>query len=160
MLRLGFPGGAVMKDPPANAGDTNSTPGMGRCPEEGNGNPLQHSCLGNTMARAAWQVAVHGVTKSQTQLSTTQPPISPCNSLPSAWWPLNIHRAHLKPIPVSPDLAKVHSNILLSPQQLSTSELYLSRICLPIEGNRLVCPVCWCVLSTQDSVDASQSVIS
>ncbi|XDC51290.1 hypothetical protein R6Z07M_002472 [Ovis aries] len=115
MLRLGFPGGAVMKDPPANAGDTNSTPGMGRCPEEGNGNPLQHSCLGNTMARAAWQVAVHGVTKSQTQLITTQPPISPCNSLPSAWWPLNIHRAHLKPIPVSPDLAKVHSNILLSP---------------------------------------------
>ena len=70
MLRLGFPRGAVMKDPPANAGDTNSIPGMGRCPEEGNGNPLQHSCLGNT--RGAWQVAVHGVTEHNT---------TPCFSL-------------------------------------------------------------------------------
>ena len=70
MLRLGFPGGAVMKDPPANAGDTNSTPGMGRCPEEGNGNPLQYSSLGNPTNRGAWWATVHGVTKSQMQLST------------------------------------------------------------------------------------------
>ena len=49
MLCLGFPGGGVMKNPPANAGDADSIPGMGRGPEEGNGNPLQYSCLGNTM---------------------------------------------------------------------------------------------------------------
>ena len=48
-------------------------PGLGRFPGEGNGNPLQYSCLGNPMDRGAWWASVHGVTKSQTQLydSTT-----------------------------------------------------------------------------------------
>ena len=46
-------------------------PGSGRSPEGGNGNPLQYSCLGNPMDRGAWQVTVHGVPKSQTQLSMT-----------------------------------------------------------------------------------------
>ena len=41
----GFPGGSVVKNPPANAGDTGSIPGSGRSPGEGNGNPLQYSCL-------------------------------------------------------------------------------------------------------------------
>ena len=47
----GFPGGTVVKNPPANAEDTNSTPGSGRSSEEGNGNPVQYSCLGNSMDR-------------------------------------------------------------------------------------------------------------
>ena len=42
---------------------------MGRCPGIGNGNPLQHSCLGNPMDRGAWRATVHGVTKNQTRLS-------------------------------------------------------------------------------------------
>ena len=57
----------VVKNLPANAGevgDTGSIPGLGRSPREGNGNPLQYSCLGNPMNRGAWQAIVHGVAKS------------------------------------------------------------------------------------------------
>ena len=57
---------SVVKNPPANAGDTGSTPGSGRSPGEGNGNPLQYSCLGNPTDRVAWRAIDHGVTKSQT----------------------------------------------------------------------------------------------
>ena len=59
-------GGAVIKNPPANAGDSrdvSSIPGSGRSPGRGNGNPLQYSCLGNPKDRGAWWAAVHGVTK-------------------------------------------------------------------------------------------------
>ena len=52
-MYLGFPGGSVVKNPPANAGDAGSIPGSGRSPGEGNGNPLQYSCLENPMGRAA-----------------------------------------------------------------------------------------------------------
>ena len=63
---MGFPGDAIVKNPPANAkdaGDTGSTPGSGRAPGEGNGSPLQYSCLGNLMDRGAWQATVYGVAK-------------------------------------------------------------------------------------------------
>jgi len=56
----------MVKNPPANAGDirdTGSIPGLGRFPGEGNGNPLQYSCLGNPMDRGAWWAVVHGVAK-------------------------------------------------------------------------------------------------
>ena len=53
----------MVKNPPANAGDTGSIPGSGRSPGEGNGNPLQNSCLENPMDRGAWRATVHGVTK-------------------------------------------------------------------------------------------------
>ena len=69
----GFPGGTVVKNMPANAGDTRdmgSMPGSGRSPGGGNGTPLQYSCLGNPMDRGTWRATVHGVTKSPTQLST------------------------------------------------------------------------------------------
>ena len=52
---MGFPGGSVVKNPPANAGDVGLIPGLGRSPGEGNGNPLQYSCLENPMDRGAWQ---------------------------------------------------------------------------------------------------------
>ena len=65
----GFPGDLVVKNLPANAGDTDSIPGSGRCPGGGNGNLLRYSCLGNAMERGAWQATVHGVTKSQIRLS-------------------------------------------------------------------------------------------
>ena len=66
----GSPSGLVVKNPPANARDirdTGSMPGSGRSPGEGNGNPLQYSCLRNSMGRGAWQVKVHRVTKNQTR---------------------------------------------------------------------------------------------
>ena len=59
----------MVKNPPANAGDMGSIPGLGRSPEEGNGNPLQYSCLENPMDREFWQAIVHGVAKSRTWLS-------------------------------------------------------------------------------------------
>ena len=62
----GFPGGSVVKNPPANAGDTCLILELGRSPEEGKGNPLQYSCLGSPMDRAACWAIVHGVAKSQT----------------------------------------------------------------------------------------------
>ena len=58
---MGFPGGAVVKNPPVNAGGVGSIPGSGRSPGEGNGNPLQYSCPENPMDKGA---VVHGVTKS------------------------------------------------------------------------------------------------
>ena len=64
---LGFPGGTVVKNLPANARDTRdagSIPGLGRSPRVGNGNPLQYSCLENLMDRGAWQATVHGVAQS------------------------------------------------------------------------------------------------
>ena len=64
-MNMGFPGGSVVKNLPAHAGDVGSTPGSGRSPREGNGNLLQYFCLGNSMDRGAWKIAVHGVTKSQ-----------------------------------------------------------------------------------------------
>ena len=63
----------MVKNPPANAGDTGdvcSIPGSGTSPGGGNGSPLQYSCLGNPMDGGAWQATVHGVTKSYTQLTT------------------------------------------------------------------------------------------
>ena len=60
---LGFPGGSVVKNLPADAGDAVSIPQSGRPPGEGNGNTLQYSCLGNPMDRGAWQATVHGVAK-------------------------------------------------------------------------------------------------
>ena len=69
MTRLGFPGGSVSKEPASNAGDPGSIAGSGRSPGEGNGSPLQYSCLENLMDRGAWWATIHGVTKSWTQLS-------------------------------------------------------------------------------------------
>jgi len=65
----GFPGGSEVKASAYNAGDPYSIPGLGRSPGEGNGNPLQYSCLDNPMDRGAWWAIVRGVAKSQTWLS-------------------------------------------------------------------------------------------
>ena len=65
----GFPDGSEVKASARNAGDLGSIPGLGRSPGEGNGNPLQYSCLENPMDGGAWWATVHGVTKSRTWLS-------------------------------------------------------------------------------------------
>ena len=62
----GFSGPSVVENPPDNAGEAGSVPGLGRFSGEGNGNPLQYSCLGNPMGREAWWATVHGFTKSWT----------------------------------------------------------------------------------------------
>ena len=59
----GFPGGSVVKNPPANAVDMGLIPGSRRFPGEGNGNPPQYACLGNPMDKGAWWATVHGVAK-------------------------------------------------------------------------------------------------
>ena len=59
----------MVKNPPANAGDLSLIPGSERSPGIENGNPLQYSCLENSMDRGAWQATVHGVAESQTRLT-------------------------------------------------------------------------------------------
>ena len=76
MNNLGFPGGSVVKNLPAmqgDSGDAGLIPGSGRSPGEGNGNPLQYSCLGNPMDRRAWWATVHGVTRVRRDLKTRPP---------------------------------------------------------------------------------------
>ena len=65
----GFPGGSEVKACACNAGDLGLIPGSGSSPGEGNGNPLQYSCLENPKDGGVWWAKVHGVAKSQTQLS-------------------------------------------------------------------------------------------
>ena len=64
-----FPGGSVVKNPPGNAGDVGSIPGWGRSPGEGNGSPLQYSCLGYPMNSGTWKAIVPGAAK---ELDMTQ----------------------------------------------------------------------------------------
>ena len=71
LILEGFHGGSDGKETVSNAGDPGSIPGLGRYPVEGNGSPLQYSCLENSVDRGALQATVHGVTKHQTQLSNT-----------------------------------------------------------------------------------------
>ena len=68
-IERGFPGGPVVENPPASAGDLGSIPGLGRSPGGGYGSSLLYPCLGYPMDRGAWRAAVHGVAKSGTRLS-------------------------------------------------------------------------------------------
>ena len=64
---MGFPGGSVIKNSPANAGDIRDVgfiPGLGRSPGGGNGNQLQYSCLENPMHRGVWRALVRGVARA------------------------------------------------------------------------------------------------
>ena len=65
----GFPAGSDSKESACNAGDLGSIPELGRSPREGNGNPLQYSCLENLMNRGAWRATVHGAANSWTWLN-------------------------------------------------------------------------------------------
>ena len=66
---MDFPDGSLVKNLPANAGDVGLVPGSGKSPGEGNGYPVQYSCLENSRDRGAWWATVHGVAKSQTRLT-------------------------------------------------------------------------------------------
>ena len=80
---MSFPGGSVVKNPPTNTGDAGSTPGLGRFPREGNGYPLQYSCLGNPTDRGAWRANAHGVTRVRHACTTEHP--RTINVLQSVW---------------------------------------------------------------------------
>ena len=67
---LGFHGGSNSKESTCNAGDLGLIPRLGRSPGEGNGNPLQYSCLENSMDRGAWRATVHGVARVGHDLAT------------------------------------------------------------------------------------------
>ena len=62
-MYMGFPHSSVGKESACSAGDRGSVLGLGRSPGEGNGNPLQYSCLENPMDKGAWQATVHGVAR-------------------------------------------------------------------------------------------------
>ena len=70
-----FPGGSVGKEFTCNAGQPGLISGLGRFPGEGNGNPLQYSCLGNPMDRGVWQATVHGVIRIRHNLVPRPPPL-------------------------------------------------------------------------------------
>ena len=72
-ISLGFPHNSVGKSSACNAGDLGLIPGLGRSPGEGNGNPLQYSCLENSMDRGSWQATVHRIARGGHNL-TTKPP--------------------------------------------------------------------------------------
>ena len=69
LAKFGFPGGSDGKESVCNVGAPGSIPGLGRSPGEGNGNPLQCSCLENSKDKGAWGVTVHGVTESWNWMS-------------------------------------------------------------------------------------------
>ena len=68
---MGFPGGSDGKESSCKVRDPGLIPGLKRSPGEGNGNPLQYSCLENLMDRGAWQAIVHWIAKNRTQLRHT-----------------------------------------------------------------------------------------
>ena len=68
---MSFPGGSDGEASACNVGDPGLIPGLGRSPGEGNGNPLQYSCLENPTDGGAWQITVHGIAKSRAWLSTS-----------------------------------------------------------------------------------------
>ena len=67
---MDFPGGSVVKNPSASAGDSGSSSGMGRSPEEGNGHPFQYSCLENFLDRRTWRATVRGIAGVRHDLAT------------------------------------------------------------------------------------------
>ena len=83
LLIVGFPGSSDGKESACNAGDLCSIPGLGKCLREGNGNPLQYSCLKNSMDRGAWQATVLGITESD--LTERLSLIHCCEHHPTGW---------------------------------------------------------------------------
>ena len=98
---LGFPGGTVVRNLPANAGDVGSIPGSRRSPGVGNSNPLQYSCLGNPMDRGAWWAAVHWVSNSQTWLGDWGQTQDRPSGEKFKDWSLRLH------IPLAPSLSSL-----------------------------------------------------
>ena len=82
---MGFPRSSVSKGSACNAGDLGSIPGSERYPREGNGNPLQYSCLENPINREAWQAIAHGFASVGHDLSTKPPPATSPAPMPDSF---------------------------------------------------------------------------
>ena len=74
---MGFPGGSDDKESACSIGNQGSIPGLGRSPGEGDGYPLQYSCMENSMDREAWQAIIHGVARDRHNLATKPQPAEP-----------------------------------------------------------------------------------
>ena len=110
MRKWGFPGGSVVKNPPANSGDIKDVgliSGSGRAPAGGHGSPLQYSCLEDPRNRGAWRATVHGVAKNQTGLRTAQH-----STVIDSWPARALHPAVLQGALSSPGLVLLQSRAL------------------------------------------------
>ena len=95
----------ALKNLPANAGDLGLIPGLGRYPEEGNGNPLQYSCLGNPMDRGAWQATVQGSQRVRHNWATKQHHhLGPCDLHLNC--PIVVHGISIVRVPRGKELPK------------------------------------------------------
>ena len=132
---MGFPSGSAGKESACSAGDPGSIPGLERSPGEGDGNPLQFSCLENPMDGAAWWATVHGVVKSRTRLSAftsipgAAPGWGPGQGSADPWWSL-LPRAASGLGPVFPQrrpaLPGCHPHTSLGPLPLSWPPLCMA----------------------------------
>ena len=102
---MDFPGGSEGKASTYNEGDPGLIPGLGRSPGEGNGNPLQYSCLENPTDGGASWVTVHGVTKSQTQLNDFTFTFKSCVTLSD---PMDYCTPGCSVLHYLPDFAQIH----------------------------------------------------
>ena len=119
----GFPGGSVVKNPPANAGDVGSVPRLGRCPGKGHGNPLQYSCLENPMDWGACRATVHGVTELDTAEATQHAMLHALHT--PLHTPKSSHHPKLKLC--THGIKTLHSSLLPGPGNLCST--FLSLIC-------------------------------
>ena len=110
----GFPGGSDGKESACNARDLGSIPGVGRSPGGEHGNPLQYSCLENSMDKGAWWATVHGVTRSQTRLSKRTHNV-----------PEPTHHHHPQPISEPLSTATVNMEMPTCPPSCHTSLAHL-----------------------------------
>ena len=152
---LGLPGSSVGKESACRAGDLGSIPGWGRSSGEGNGKPIQYSCLENPMDRGAWQATVHGVARVRHD-SATKPPQAPRSSLYS--W-LHIFRTSREPSePEKPNLPHLRAHWTRSVFHWYD---YLAAIFVPSLGTLdLMLQVDALINSTQQALQDSQKAIS
>ena len=130
-----FPGSWDSKESACNASDLGSTPGLGRSPGDGNGNPLRYPCLENTMDRGSWQTTVHGVTKGQIHLNEWGKPYL-CLFQNST--SLDVLLNNIKYCIIYCNKLDKKSNILFSPQIIS-----------PIENSILMNKLNWWIMGYQ-----------
>ena len=112
-FRVGFTSGSVVKNLLANAGNVGSFSGWGRSPREGNGKPLQCSCLGNPMDRGIWWATVYGIAKSRVPLSNTVVSTTLINNNNKALECFIVHKAKGKRFTYFPLLSKLSLDSIL-----------------------------------------------
>ena len=121
---MGFPCNLVSEESACSAGDLGPVPGLGKSPGEGNGNPLQCSCLGNPMDRGAWQNIVHGVARVRHNLTTKPPPHTCICPLPLE------PPSHLLPRPTPLGCHKALVWVPWVLQQISTGYFNMVSVCI------------------------------